>query len=107
MTTGKRKKLWKRKKKRVYTTHTEPVDHNAALVTFAQAARELACCKMTINNLVKRGKLDAIKILDCTRVTRQSLNALIENAPRALIQDRGGHVPGRPRKASTALRDSA
>jgi excisionase family DNA binding protein len=76
-----------RKKKRVYTTHRQPIDPSSSLLTFDQVAAVLNVTKGTIYNLVRRGQLDAVKLPlgRCTRIRKASLDKLIADAEPADI----------------------
>jgi excisionase family DNA binding protein len=76
-----------RKKKRVYTTHNKTIDPDTELLTFDQVASIINVSKMTVYNLVRRGKLIAVQLpLDrCTRIRKTSLDKMIAEAKPADI----------------------
>ena len=53
-----------------------------ALYKVPEAADELAVCRRTIYELVARKQLTAIKVLGATRITGESMKALVERAPK-------------------------
>ncbi len=59
------------------STNAEPL-----AVSIKDAAKQISCCRETVYQLIKAGKLDAFKVGAATRITTASIKALIANAPR-------------------------
>jgi excisionase family DNA binding protein len=59
------------------TTNAEPL-----AVSIKDAAKQISCCRETVYQLIKAGKLDAFKVGAATRITTESIKALVATAPR-------------------------
>jgi excisionase family DNA binding protein len=68
-----------------------------ALYTINDTMRLIGCCRRTVYELVSRGQLDAVKLLGGTRITAESLHALIASAPKAKI-----HLPTQAERKARA-----
>jgi excisionase family DNA binding protein len=62
-----------------------PMAAKAELFTVAEACKILSVSKVTIYKLISIGQLDARKVLNGTRITAKSVEALLAAAPKAEI----------------------
>ena len=94
------------------TTNSNPHSHDAAggpqqvkrAVTRAQAAEELSVSVRTIDRLIRRGQLEAVRIGRCVLVSVASLERICPAPPPAQTAPAaGGHAGGRPQRRERIL----
>src|SRR5262249_176889 len=67
-------------------SHMVAISVEPALHTIQNTCKILGCGRSTVYELIGKGRLDARKILTATRITDESIRALISSAPKAASQ---------------------